>query len=490
MTLSGLESLLTGRTLCDRYRVGPVIGRGGMGVVYQGLDTRLQRPVAIKVLSLNLPDPRAESILRSRLAREGRIAAGIRHPNVVAVFDHGTDPTLQLDFLVMELLEGEDVARRIKRAGVPTLATSIDIFRWAADGLAAGHRVGLVHRDIKPANLFLESGARSGEPTLKVLDFGIAQAGPDADMTVTVAGDAPHPLSPAFASLEQLSGASRLTPASDVYSLGAVAYYLITGQRAFRSSEPPEVRSELRQSLRALKEDTRLPGSLVSTIERCLAEDPAQRFPSAEELLGSLRELHARSGYAGAGASIGLTSAESGASVGVAHSEHRASVEAARVENPASAAPDRDSGGVAAANPDAVERNPPVWQPRLTRAAEKTLPGLLGGSVVAALAGLITETPGMVVLSVIAAMVLLPWFIHRRRGRGSARFAILATAVVTMLAIALMRGGVGDAGGYSFVTIVQLVMASAASWLSAAPPPPPQVQAEAEAPSSNLRDSW
>jgi hypothetical protein len=469
MTHAGLESLLTGRTLCERYRVGPVIGRGGMGVVYQGQDTRLQRPVAIKVLSLNLPDARAEATLRSRLAREGRIAAGIRHPNVVAVFDHGTDPTLQLDFLIMELLEGEDLARRIRRAGFPTLATAADIFCAAADGLAAGHRVGLVHRDIKPANLFLETGARSGAPTLKVLDFGIAQAGPEFDMTVTVAGDAPQPLSPAFASLEQLSGAPRLTPASDVYSLGAVAFYLLTGRRAFRSSEPAEVRWELRQSLGELRGDTRLPTSLVSIVERCLAEDPAQRFPSAEELLRSLRSAH-----------LGLNAVPAGGAV-----EPESASGAGAESGGSSLSPNAAAG---APQPAAGKRA--VWTPRLLRVGERALPGMLAASLAAALAGLVTSAPGLVVVSVISTMVLLPWFIHHRRGRGSARFAVLATAVVTLLSVALMQGGVGETGGYLFVTFVQLVMASAASWLSATPPPPPDPPDVEEAPSSQPHESW
>src|SRR5688572_2838598 len=152
----GIAGLLTGRTLAGRYRIDAVIGRGGMGAVYRATDERLGREVAVKVIGAATTDPGEHSRLRARFHREARAAAAIRHPNVVQVHDYGTEPEVDLDFLVMELLRGEDLAMRLTRMGPPAMHVAVPLLRQAARGLAAGHRVGLVHRDVKPGNIFLE----------------------------------------------------------------------------------------------------------------------------------------------------------------------------------------------------------------------------------------------------------------------------------------------------------------------------------------------
>lgn len=289
----GIEGLLAGRTLTDRYLIREVIGRGGMGAVYRAHDQRLGREVAVKVVTVAAPDPESHARLRSRFQREARAAARLHHPNIVSVYDFGTDPDLGLDFLVMELLRGEDVASRLSRKGPPPIGASIQILQQAARGLAVGHRAGLIHRDVKPGNLFLEPGDGDGEFRVKVLDFGIAEIATAGDATLThltVIGRSPF--SPAFASPEQLRGEARLSPATDVFSLGAVGYFLVTGHRAFTEVDPREMVIEVSRALAALP--TRAgsaPPALLDVIRRSLAPHPDDRFVDAGAFAAALDDL-------------------------------------------------------------------------------------------------------------------------------------------------------------------------------------------------------
>ena len=279
----GIEGLLAGRTLVDRYRIDEVIGRGGMGAVYRARDLRLNRPVAVKVISVAAADADAHERLRARFQREARAAAALHHPNVVAVYDYGTDDDLGLDFLVMELLRGEDLSARLGRKGPPAVSTSLQILYQAARGLGAGHRAGLIHRDVKPGNLFLEPGDRLGEVQVRVLDFGIAEiaAVDEETMThLTVVGRSPF--SPAYASPEQLMGETSVTPATDVFSLGAVGFQLLTGRRAFSTGDPREQVSQITQGvINDLPRVRGLPTAVRIAQQRSLARSPRDRFPHA-----------------------------------------------------------------------------------------------------------------------------------------------------------------------------------------------------------------
>lgn len=279
----GIEGLLAGRTLAERYRIDEVIGRGGMGAVYRARDLRLNRAVAVKVISVAAPDPASHERLRARFQREARAAAALHHPNVVAVYDYGTDLELGLDFLVMELLRGEDLAARLARKGPPAVSTALQILYQAARGLAAGHRAGLIHRDVKPGNLFLEPGDRLGELQVRVLDFGIAEIAAAEEQTMThltVVGRSPF--SPAFASPEQLTGESGLSPATDVFSLGAVGFQLLTGRRAFSTADPREQVTQISRGLATDLQRVRgLPTSVRIALQRALAPSPRERFPNA-----------------------------------------------------------------------------------------------------------------------------------------------------------------------------------------------------------------
>ncbi len=283
--MSGLESLLTGRVLVDRYRIEAVIGRGGMGAVYRARDERLGRAVAVKVITVSAPDEPTRARIRARFRHEAASAARLpHHPNVVPVYDYGTDPDLRLDFLVMELLRGEDLASRLGRHGPPPLPVALRILLQAARGVAVGHRAGLVHRDVKPGNVFLMETDEDAEMQVRILDFGIAKAiaTEEDDTGSQLTHDGRAPLSPAYASPEQLRGEPALSPASDVFSLGALGYLLLSGDRPF--TEPDRVRMTAGMdvplpSLRARA--PHVPEAVEALIRRALAPTAAERFATA-----------------------------------------------------------------------------------------------------------------------------------------------------------------------------------------------------------------
>ena len=287
--MSGLEGLLLGRVLGGRYRIEEVIGRGGMGAVYRAVDERLGRRVALKVITVAMgDDPETRRRVRARFHREARAAAALpHHPNVVPVYDYGTDDELGLDFIVMELLQGHDLATRLARAGAPPLATALRILREAARGLAVGHRAGLIHRDVKPGNIFLAQD--HDDIQVRMVDFGIAKLADDEDTANQLTQDGRIPHSPAYASPEQLRGLSNLTAASDVFSLGAVGYQLLTSERPFSEADrnriglgmpvpPPSLRSR----------NPAVSAAVEQVIQKALAFDPLDRFTDAGVMAAEL----------------------------------------------------------------------------------------------------------------------------------------------------------------------------------------------------------
>ena len=297
--MAGLESLLKGRELAGRYRIEEVIGRGGMGAVYRGTDLRLGRPIAVKVITASSGnDPELRDRIRARFRHEASAAAKLpHHPNVVPVYDYGTDEDLGLDYIVMELLRGHDLASRFQRGGPPSMAEALRILQHAARGVAVGHRSGLIHRDVKPGNIFLVDGEHAGEEMqVRVLDFGIAKAMAEEDNTSGLTQDGRAPLSPAFASPEQIRNEPRLTPASDVFSLGAVGFQLLSGDRPFTEIDRNRMGAGMdvpTPSLRA--RNPGVPQEVEAIIRRALASNPADRFPHAgamaDALEGPLRRL-------------------------------------------------------------------------------------------------------------------------------------------------------------------------------------------------------
>ncbi|HET6764727.1 MAG TPA: protein kinase, partial [Longimicrobiaceae bacterium] len=286
--MKGFEHLLAGRTLGDRYRVEALIGRGGMGAVYRATDERLGRAVAVKVISPPAgvaEDTREE--LRARFQREARAAARLHHPNVVTIHDFGTDAELGLDYLVMGLLEGEDLATRMARDAAFDVGEAAAVLRGAALGLAAGHRIGLVHRDVKPGNIFL-SGAAGEVPEVRMLDFGIAKAVADEGTLTHLTRFGHTPLSPAYAAPEQLRADGEPGPACDVYGLGAIGWELLTGARPFSPEEIRRVADGGQVPQPVVTPGSATDGPIGALLLRCLAIDPADRPHDAGAFLDAL----------------------------------------------------------------------------------------------------------------------------------------------------------------------------------------------------------
>ena len=288
-----IEGLLAGRVLGDRYLIEEVIGRGGMGAVYRATDRRLEREVAVKVITISSIDPDTRERVRARFHREARAAAALpHHPNVVPVYDFGTDDALQLDFLVMELLRGEDLATHLVRSGPPPLPAGIWILLQAARGVAVGHRAGLIHRDVKPGNVFLARSRHDEDVQIRILDFGIAKLVQEEETASQLTQDGRIPLSPAYASPEQLRGLRQITPASDIFSLGAIGFQLFTGERPFTDQDRNRMAIGMPVPMPSLRQhDPAIPPELETVVQCALAYEPTERWTNAMELAGVLEQL-------------------------------------------------------------------------------------------------------------------------------------------------------------------------------------------------------
>jgi serine/threonine-protein kinase len=276
---------MLGELVANRYELLEVVGTGGMSTVYCALDTLLERNVALKVLHPHYGDD-AEYVERFR--REARSVAQLSHPNIVTVIDRGEDDGSQ--YIVFEYVDGESLKEFVDRTGPLPVRRVIEIGLQMAEALAFAHQHGLVHRDVKPQNVLI-----NGDGEAKVTDFGIARS-LDVEHGVTQTGTVLGTSN--YLSPEQARGQT-VTPATDVYSLGVVLFETLTAEVPFPGenfvavamqhiNDPPPSLVEKRPDV---------PLRLVYAIERALAKDPADRFPSmnafAAELRTCLSELSA-----------------------------------------------------------------------------------------------------------------------------------------------------------------------------------------------------
>ena len=249
-----------------KYEVIGQIGRGGMGTIFRARDPILQRSVALKVIS-NLEVTPA---LRARFFREAQACARITHPNIVISHDMGEDDGRL--FIVMELLEGEELGRVIARQAQLTLKDKLDIVRQMCEGLHYAHQKGVVHRDVKPANILV---LRTGQ--VKILDFGIAQiAGAATQRDRTRSGMFMGTLR--YMAPEQVRG--QADRRSDIFSVAAVSYELLSGRPPFSGDDPLQILEQLRTATppRLSELDPSLPSELSDVIERALQKEPGDRF--------------------------------------------------------------------------------------------------------------------------------------------------------------------------------------------------------------------
>jgi serine/threonine protein kinase len=278
--------LLVGRTL-GRYRVQSQIGAGGMGEVYRARDVRLDRDVAIKILPEHLAqDPEA---LR-RFEREAKAVAALSHPNIMAIYDFGTEG--DVSYAVMELLEGETVRERLKHAPI-NWPNAVDIALALAEGLAAAHAKGIIHRDLKPENIFLTTQGQ-----IKILDFGIARMKkavvPSADTLTATEMTLPGRVmgTIGYLSPEQARGEQADAP-SDLFSLGCVLYEMICGERPFdRQSVAETIAAILMTDPPALgRRAGPIPAGLERVVGKALRKDRDRRYQTAADLLADLKRL-------------------------------------------------------------------------------------------------------------------------------------------------------------------------------------------------------
>jgi serine/threonine protein kinase/WD40 repeat protein len=262
----------------DSLHIRRELGRGRYGVVYEAVD-ELDRLVAVKVLKPQLAGDPCE---RARFEREARKAAAVRHDHIVTVYHVGHAPSLGLPYLVMEYLEGETLAARLRREGALSPKEAAEIVRQVASGLAAAHVCGLVHRDVKPSNILLEAG--SGRA--KLTDFGLARAtepGSVASQSGAVVG------TPAYMSPEQVTAPGKVDGRSDVYSLGVVLYEALTGERPFSGLPHLVLDQVVHDEPRAPRRlNDAVPRDLETITLKCLAKEPERRYPSAEDLAEDL----------------------------------------------------------------------------------------------------------------------------------------------------------------------------------------------------------
>ncbi|MGH8876861.1 MAG: serine/threonine-protein kinase, partial [Stackebrandtia sp.] len=272
--------MLPGQLLGERYRLESEAGSGGMGTVWRALDTRIERTVAIKILHSHLA---SDDQLRMRFAREARAVGALQHPGIVQLYDF-TETSIDgepMAYLVMEYVEGHSLADLLSPRDNLPVAQTMELVAAAAMGLQAAHDQGIIHRDVKPGNILV------GADAVKIVDFGISQSHGDIKLTSTghFMGSL-HYVSP-----EQLQGET-LTPISDVYSLGVVAYEALTGTRPFAGDTPASILTgHLHHAPTPLPTD--IPAPVAAVVMRALDKDPSKRYPSAAAFAAACREVGA-----------------------------------------------------------------------------------------------------------------------------------------------------------------------------------------------------
>ncbi len=263
----------------NRYQISSTIGTGGMAVIYKAQDMMLERPVALKILKKELSQ---DLSFQNRFRQEARASARLIHPNIVTTFDFGYDRDRL--YIVMEYVDGRELKEMMESDERISFSDAIEYLRQTCRGLSYAHQQGFIHCDIKPQNLLI-----TNEKVLKITDFGIARALDtiSREEQADVVWGSPYYLSP-----EQASGKAP-SPATDLYSLGVIAYELFSGSLPFYADDAAELaRMHRMESPKPLKEvNPQIQDDLNCIVMRCLEKDPRERYPSADELEAALASV-------------------------------------------------------------------------------------------------------------------------------------------------------------------------------------------------------
>jgi len=276
-----LQSRWQGFLLGGKYRILELLGAGGMGRVFLCLHLRMQTLVAVKVLP---PEKLSEPAALERFEREARAAASLVHPNLVRAFDIDQDGPFH--FLVMEFVHGTSLQQLVRKNGPLPIARASDCIRQAAVGLQHAHEQGLIHRDVKPGNILLDH-----QGTIKILDLGLAKFFRDTGDRLTAKYDEGSILGTVdYLSPEQALGSQEVTTQSDVYSLGATFFFLLTGRAPFEDGSLAQkmIWHQIRQppAPSSLRGD--VPAEIEAVVLRMLAKEPARRFAAISEVAQAL----------------------------------------------------------------------------------------------------------------------------------------------------------------------------------------------------------
>jgi len=288
--IRGLREEVRDARRLGQYTLTEKLGEGGMGVVYLARHAMLRRPTAIKLL----PPDRSGAESLARFEREVQLTARLTHPNTIRIFDYGRTPD-GIFYYAMEYLDGASLADVIADSGPMPPGRVIHILDQTAGALAEAHRVGLIHRDIKPANIFLTE--QGGVPDVaKVLDFGLVkQVGATDALESTLPGISLADSitgTPLYMAPESIATPDKVDGRTDLYALGAVGYFLLTGRHVFAGGTALEVCGHhllTEPTAPSVRLGARLPADLEGLILSCLAKDPAKRPADARALQTALR---------------------------------------------------------------------------------------------------------------------------------------------------------------------------------------------------------
>ncbi len=267
-----------------RYKLQRVLGKGAMGVVYEGLDPRLNRKVAIKTILVRNLDEATARDYSKRFAREAQAVARLNHPNIVQVYDFGEEG--EIAYIVMEYVRGKELKSSFDANERFDLANAVRLMTELLSAMDFAHNSGVVHRDIKPANVMIDADGRA-----KLADFGVARiSDPDAQGSATQAGTMVG--TPAYMSPEQIQG-QKIDRRTDIFSAGVILYQFLTGQRPFQGGGAWTMAKKI------LHDDPPAPSSLIATVssgydrvvDRALAKNPADRYQSAQQFAQALRRV-------------------------------------------------------------------------------------------------------------------------------------------------------------------------------------------------------